>query len=385
MENPKTMSEGCLIESDLLIELKADGLKNTSLKNYKIAVESLKMLDKDPRKMDKGDLVKWSAELNDRYSESTAKSYRTYVKRYFKWLKKGDLNGNNYPECVEWIKTGGKKRRLPKEILSREEIARMAEAAERQRDEALVWVGYESGCRPGELLGLKVRDVEFDEYGGQIMVDGKTGERRIRLVESAPQLKDWLFEHPKGNDPDAPIWLSGKGGSLGRWSWSRILKKLAEKEGIEKRVHPHLLRHSRATHLAAHCVNEAQLREIFGWTRNSNMPAIYMHLSGRDTDTAILNLYGIDSGSEKNKFNDGSKRRKCPRCGKRNPEEANFCNECGEKLDYPQGKRGSKPEPSSKGGEDKLVARIGRKMMEKFPEVVEEIVQEEKLAADSGV
>ncbi|KXA93094.1 hypothetical protein AKJ66_02765 [candidate division MSBL1 archaeon SCGC-AAA259E22] len=319
-------AEGCLIEPDFLIELKANGLKASSLKNYRVAVQSLSTLGKDPRGMDKADLVRWSAELNDRCAESTAKRYRTCVKRYFKWLKNGDLNGDDYPQCVEWMESGGKKRRLPKEILSLDEIEGLAEVAERLRDEALVWAGYESGCRSGELLGLKIRDVEFDGYGGQIVVDGKTGERRIRLVESVQHLKDWLSEHPKGSDPDAPIWLSRKGGSLARWSWSRILKKLAEKGGIVKRVHPHLLRHSRATHLAAHGVNEAQLREIFGWTRDSNMPAIYVHLSGRDTDTAILNLYGIDSGSEKNGFYSGSKGSKCPRCGKSNPEGANFCN-----------------------------------------------------------
>jgi len=66
------------------------------------------------------------------------------------------------------------------------------------------------------------------------------------------------------------------------------LRKLAENAGIKKDVHPHLLRHSRATHLTQKGLNEPHLRKFFGWTRNSDTPSIYVHLSGRDTDKAIL-------------------------------------------------------------------------------------------------
>ncbi len=285
------MAEGYLIEPDFLLELKANGLSDMALKNYLTAVESLDVLDKDPRDMDRKDLIRWSAGLEDRYAESTIRGYKAYVKKYFRWLKTGRLNDGQYPECVEWMKTGGKRKKLPKEILSYEEIEKMAKVAEKQRDRTMVWVGYESGARPGELLGLKIRDVQFDQHGAKIMVDGKTGERRIRVVESADELKEWLKVHPRGKDPDAALCWSQKGGSLARQSWSRTLKKLASKAGIKKRIHPHLLRHSRATHVAGEGLNEVHLRKIFGWTRNSDMPSIYVHLSGRDTDRAILELY----------------------------------------------------------------------------------------------
>lgn len=288
------LAEDYLVEPDFLLELKANGLTDSALKNYRTAIESLKVLEKDPGEMDREDIVRWAAGLRDRYAESTIQGYKACVKKYFRWLKTGKLNDGQYPECVEWMKTGGKRKKLPKEILSHEEIEKLADAANKQRNETMVWVGYESGARPGELLGLKLRDIQFDQYGAQIMVDGKTGERRIRLVESVDEIKGWLEIHPRGKDPDAHLCWSQKGGPLARFSWSRILKKLAKVARIKKRVHPHLLRHSRATHLAGEGLNEAHLREIFGWTRNSDMPSIYVHLSGRDTDRAILELYGLD-------------------------------------------------------------------------------------------
>jgi len=61
---------------------------------------------------------------------------------------------------------------------------------------------------------------------------------------------------------------------------------------MAKKVHPHKLRHSRATFLASK-LTEAQMNQIFGWKQGSDMPSIYVHLSGRDMDDAILGVYGF--------------------------------------------------------------------------------------------
>jgi len=73
----------------------------------------------------------------------------------------------------------------------------MIEACDNPRDRALVHVLYESGARSGELLNMKIGDVEFDQYGAVIRVCGKTGPRRLRLIESVPDLQLWLSMHPK--------------------------------------------------------------------------------------------------------------------------------------------------------------------------------------------
>ncbi|KXA97105.1 hypothetical protein AKJ37_03725 [candidate division MSBL1 archaeon SCGC-AAA259I09] len=61
------------------------------------------------------------------------------------------------------------------------------------------------------------------------------------------------------------------------------------------------------------------------------MPSIYVHLSGRDTDRAILEIYGIERDSNKNGFK-GNGTVECS-CGESNDPDANYCSNCGRKLD----------------------------------------------------
>jgi integrase/recombinase XerD len=79
----------------------------------------------------------------------------------------------------------------------------MIENATNLRDKAFISTLYESGCRIGELLPIKLRSVVFDEYGAVLIVDGKTGMRRIRLISSVPLLANWISNHPFKNNPDA--------------------------------------------------------------------------------------------------------------------------------------------------------------------------------------
>jgi integrase len=74
---------------------------------------------------------------------------------------------------------------VPEDLLTREEAQKLVKAAEHPRDKAYVAVADESGARPGEVLTMKIRSVSFDEYGAVIVVRGKKGERRIRLLTSA--------------------------------------------------------------------------------------------------------------------------------------------------------------------------------------------------------
>jgi site-specific recombinase XerC len=62
---------------------------------------------------------------------------------------------------------------------------------------------WDSAARIGEIMKLKVGDVLFDQYGGVIFVNGKTGKRRIRLTASVPDLQQWLNIHPLKDNPDA--------------------------------------------------------------------------------------------------------------------------------------------------------------------------------------
>ncbi len=228
----------------------------------------------------------------DRFKPKTRHIKWYCVKKFFEFIGKKDLYIDFKPRFVK------KKVRLPEELLTQEEVNQMIQKAYSIRDKALIAVLYESGCRIGELLTRKIKHVSFDKYGGVLIVDGKTGQRRVRLIQSIPLIANYISNHPQGN-PESYLWISLNNYTtpiMHRVVYA-MLQEIAQKAGIRKHVHPHLFRHSRATHLA-NKLTEQQLKVYFGWTGGSEMASIYVHLSGRDVDDAILKLNGIQTDNK---------------------------------------------------------------------------------------
>ncbi|RLI25127.1 hypothetical protein DRO57_04885, partial [Candidatus Bathyarchaeota archaeon] len=105
-------------------------------------------------------------ERNKDWSDWTKQHYKITPKKFYRWLRKIDVR-EVYPEEVSWIRTTIKNgdKILPSEILTEDEIKKMAQCASNLRDKALVLVFYESGARVGELLRLRMKQVSFDDYG----------------------------------------------------------------------------------------------------------------------------------------------------------------------------------------------------------------------------
>ena len=274
-------------------------------------------------------LVGWIQ--SQRYTDHTRHDYKVVLKRYFQWLRGCNSEEHEYPEEVKWIKTSFKgKRLLPESLLTKEELERLVSATENQRDRALVLTHYESGCRIGEILSLAIKNVVFDRYGAVIIVNGKTGARRVRIITVAPALAAWLSIHPLRHDQNAPLWV-GVGG-VGRYkpldydSVRGVYRRLAKRAGLDKRLYTHLFRHTRATELA-NILTEAQMKEHLGWVQGSDMPSIYVHLSGRDVDSALLKAQGI--AVEEKKPLQVFMRKACSRCRQNVSPESDFCPFCG--------------------------------------------------------
>jgi len=211
-----------------------------------------------------------------------------------------------------------------------------------------------------------------------LMVYGKTGMRRILIIASAPHLLNWINNHPLRNDPDAPLWVGigsvNKNKQLDYASVRMMLRRTARKAGLKKSVNPHIFRHSRATYLAKH-LTEAQMCEYFGWVQGSRMPSIYVHLSGRDVDGALLKIYGME---EEEKLEEPKlKPKKCPRCGYLNSADAKYCNNCGLIVDVDlalrfEGVQSMQDDVISKIFEDpKLKAIIQRRVEEILERMIE--------------
>ncbi len=231
-----------------------------------------------------------SIERMDKYCARTKVEYKASLKKFYKWLK-----GNDNPEEVAWIKLSLKKHndKLPSELLSEQDITDMINKTTNLRDRAIIISLYESRCRIGEFLKMQIKDVTFDKFGALLDVTGKTGGRRVRVVTSYLYLMEWINRHPDKDNPNSFLWT--KHNTKLMMSYPAICKALRtakDKAEIKKKVNPHNFRHSRATYLA-NKLTEQQLKIFFGWTRGSDMASVYVHLSGRDVNNALLEIYGI--------------------------------------------------------------------------------------------
>lgn len=349
--------------------LELNGASRETRRGYTTAIKSLSVDGKLYGELEKEDIVRWLRELDEKYqSPHTWHDYRRRVKRFLRWLHNGE---KPLPEAVKCIKVGKLRRSLGVEVLTEQEVKAIVEACENQRDRAMLFTLYESGCRAGELLSLRTKDVEIDRYGVVLRVRGKTGERRIRIVAAAPDLQLWLNMHPSSGDPDVPMWPRTRDLSkaIGVTNLGHLVKKYARKARISKRVHPHVFRHSRATHLAS-VLTEAQMRVYFGWTKASEIPSIYVHLSGRDVDATLLEHYGV-KGEEPSEPQPLVPRA-CPRCRFSNPPSARFCTRCNAVLDI---KVAIELDRSREIADD-IVGRVVQEFIRRAPELVEDILRQ---------
>jgi hypothetical protein len=288
-----------------------------------------------------------------------------------RWIHFGEDSDKGYPDCVSWIKISRGSKSLGKQILSAAEVKMLIDATDAQRDRALLFVAYESGCRASELIGLRLGDIKVDKYGAVLRVDGKTGPRRLRIFEAVPDLQLWLGMHPRREDPDAPLWSSRQGELRGinRRTLDCIIRKYARRAGLKGGISAHSFRHSRATHLAT-VLKEAQMREFFGWTKDSDMPSIYVHLSGRDLDETLFQHYGIKQ-KEAPKESPLAPRT-CPRCRLENSASAKFCQRCSAVLDL----SAAIELETRREQADEIAGIVMQEFVKRAPEVLEQILKD---------
>lgn len=308
----------------------SEGLSEGRINKYRYIMGKIsKWLKPDFKEARKEDIQKLVIKINDsNYSDWTKHDCKVTIKKFYKWLE-GD--GEEFPKKVKWIKKGQvKSKKTAEDLLTEEEVKRMIENAYNTRDKAIISVLYESGCRISELTGLKIKSVQ--NKGNSlihIQVYGKTGYRPIPLVNSIPYLSTWINNHPNRNNPESSLFVSvarNNNEPIGNATVSKMLRVVAERSGINKRVNPHNFRHTRASNLA-NKLKEPQMRVYFGWSRNSTMPGTYVHMSGRDIDNEILSINGINKPKEETTENTLASKQ-CPRCDKINEPTSTFCSKC---------------------------------------------------------
>lgn len=216
----------------------------------------------------------------------------------------------------------------------------MAQQTNNAMHKAFLWVAFESGGRPEEILNLKKSDVKFDNYGTIIFLNGVKSKRPMRLVSATEPLRDWLRRHPLNDKNDFDIWVTQfskkkneneKWTKLGNAGANKTLKVLAERSGIKKRITIYSLRKGRATELASNPhISRSVLHSLLGWEEGSSISKSYVKLSLKDVDNSILRASGIEP-SEKEEIESFIE---CSFCGTKNSPDSLYCQklECGKPL-----------------------------------------------------
>lgn len=148
------------------------------------------------------------------------------------------------------------------------------------RDQAILELFYSTGLRLSELVALDIRDINALE-GGELEVLGKGGkERRVMVGRKARSaLEQWLEQRSllaKAHSGDA-LFLNHQGGRLSARGIQQRLKQLAQRRGLGRNLHPHMLRHSFASHLLESSGELRSVQELLGHA-NISTTQIYTHL-----------------------------------------------------------------------------------------------------------
>jgi len=318
--------------ADFIDECYKNGIGKARISKCLISLKLIAIvINKDLDKVVKKDILTFLvANEKKNYSEWTKQNYKVMVKKFYNWLSKFK-NNKEFALLVEDIKTTvpKNKQKLPEDLLTEEEILKLINSVPSFRDKALISLLYESGARVDEVGSMTLRDLIFDADGVVVILNGKTGMRRVRIVSSEVLLKQYLEERAGNKSLESPLWTKETGTQLSYGAIAKLIRVGVANAGIKKHVHPHLFRHSRATFLASR-LTEAQMNNYLGWTQGSGMAKVYVHLSGKDVDNAILAMHGK---REKPEVNESKMVQiKCKRCMEVNPIGASFCTRCGAPL-----------------------------------------------------
>jgi integrase/recombinase XerD len=237
-----------------------------------------------------------------KYRPRSLISFNVSLKLFFKWLydRKGIKYDGDCPKLVSDLSTIIPRDNIlhTNNLLTPLEVKRMIESCYKLRDKTILALLYETGCRAGELINLNIGDVkqERDSYDINIRIS-KTQPRTVYAISSYAYLKEYIESHPWKNNPQAPLFINVSCLAFGRrllyQGLFSIVTTARKRSRLEKRVTPHLFRHSRATELASKGWTEMKLRKWFGWSATSGTPAVYIHVGQSDIKKQILKEHGL--------------------------------------------------------------------------------------------
>lgn len=331
------------IACEFLDRLRIENKSYGRIANYAESIKRILSI-KDNRKI--SDWTRKEIELihkeiaESNYENSVKKDTLTTLKRVCHFAKHNEIadksKDREYDPIVSWITPSYFRDRYEKiqakDLLTDTELENLFNAVKEvskgryvKRNMAILITLFEGSYRPGELFNMRIGGLQFENDFVRVHTTGKTGPKTLALVTSFVPIKEWLAEHPHGDDPNAFLWYHNNKEGVMRYAMLfYLVKKAAQAAGIKKRVWMYLFRH---TSLTLYSKKLGNLVKLYGnWSKGSNMLSRYEHLASSDQEDAILKLHGI-------KKQDDSKSilfsKVCPSCKEKNSADKSHCAKCG--------------------------------------------------------
>ncbi len=291
------------------------------------------------------------------FSQNTIHDYIKVLKWFLKWgienghftLPKDKISGLKIP-------AQNTHTTIPEQLLTADDIKTLIEAAKGSqypsRDQALIAVLFESGCRIGELSSLCWRHVTPTEYGFGLTIEAKKtkNQRYTGLVMAAPYLAIWKNDYPSVIQPDKPVFIAmwdrihskrSQNGQSEKASQSyapleysaivALLQRIVRRTHLEKRVHCHLFRKSRITDMIRHNYQESIIKQVAWGNTNTKQFQTYVVLAPTDVDAEIMERTGIKPKKETSHENPLTPKI-CSWCKTVNPVTSVYCGICARPL-----------------------------------------------------
>jgi len=250
-----------------------------TVKNYIKDIEQFVVFNNKKIEVDENDIKRFLEFLGKKkYSRRSIARKIVAIRNFYKFLikiKRIKINPFTY------ILTPKAEKKLPS-VLTEKEIENLMSAATGKdfislRDRTILELIYSTGIRVSELVNMDVSDIDF--VNEEIKVLGKGGKQRIIPAGSvALNILHCYLKELKKIDTSGILFINKNKKRLTQRFVELMIKKYAKVAGIEKRVTPHTLRHSFATHLLDRGADLRSVQELLGHS-NLSTTQIYTHLS----------------------------------------------------------------------------------------------------------
>lgn len=256
----------------------AEGFSKSTIDTYKNMIEVfMGFTEKEPNEITKQDVEDFQVNfwVKNGYAVSTQRQFIAALKHFMA----------DTPELkfdAEMLVLPKKEKRLPK-VLSVEEVLQILKNARNLKHLVIMSLLYSCGLRISELINLKIADLDFNRKQIHLRQAKYRKDRYVGLSKYlVPTLRQYIENYkPKTYLINGQTELKYTASSV-----RKLLNRAAKQAGIEKRVHPHMLRHSYATHMLENGIDIRHIQELLGH-RKPETTMIYTHVTTKQlTDIA---------------------------------------------------------------------------------------------------